>query len=97
VPDGSDYYPRPLEAIENDIRRTANDQFAHTRAGAGASQAGMALERFHHCHNPGGQTFGCFRLVQSHIGANFPETLERQRRPDNLRFSPILWLVPPGR
>lgn len=93
VPDSTDHYPCPLDAIENDIGRAADDQLADTRTRAGASEARMVPERFNHSNDARGQTFRCFRLVQSHIGANLSKTLERPRRPDNLHRVRAFWLV----
>ena len=71
------------KAVQQEVRRTADDKFAQIRFPSGVTEVRLKLESFRQGDDARCKSFGGERLVEGNIRANFAETREGQRRPDN--------------
>ena len=73
VPDSLNHYVLGGDAVQNDVRSSANHQLTRAGHAARMPEIGMMSERFDHRNDASSQTFGSIGFISCHVDANLAQ------------------------
>ena len=83
--DGGDEDLAATEAVKDDVRSAADDEFAEVGLACWVAQMRLQLEGLHECNDARGEAFGGCGVIEGDVGADFAKASERQGRPDDFK------------